>query len=98
MAMISSARDSIASAIFNKAFCRCDGVESRHPGNASLAALKAESTSAALDLGARAYSLPVEGFISGELSPDVESTELPLMKLVNFSMELSLPIPPLANQ
>jgi hypothetical protein len=42
--------------------------------------------------------LPVEGFTSGELSPDVESTELPLMKLVNFSMELSLPIPPLANQ
>ena len=50
------------------------------------------------DLGARAYSLPVDGLISGEVSPDVESTALPLMKLFNFSMELSLPIPPLANQ
>ena len=73
-------------------------MESRQPGNASLAALKAASTSAAFDLGARAYSLPVDGLISGELSPDVESTALPLMKLVNFSMELSLPIPSWPNQ
>ena len=44
------------SAIFNSARCRCDGVESRHPGNASLAARNAASTSAAFDFGAVAYA------------------------------------------
>jgi hypothetical protein len=52
MAITSSARDSIASAIFSNARWRCEGVESRQSTNASLAALNAASISAAFDLGA----------------------------------------------
>ena len=48
----SSARDSIASAIFNKAFCRSLGVESRKSSNAFAAAFMALSTSVALEIGA----------------------------------------------
>ena len=46
----------MASAILNSASWRCDGVESRHPGKASLAALNAESISALFDFGALAYA------------------------------------------
>jgi hypothetical protein len=42
----------MASAIFNKARWRSDGVESRHPTNALDAAVIALSTSAALEFGA----------------------------------------------
>ncbi|CAB4728483.1 unannotated protein [freshwater metagenome] len=65
----------MASAIFNSARWRCDGVESLQPGNALLAALKAASTSAALECGAVAKASPVDGFISVVVSPDVLSTE-----------------------
>lgn len=53
----------MASAIFKSARWRCDGVESRHSTNASLAALKAASISAAFDLGAVAKGCPVAGLI-----------------------------------
>ena len=95
--MISDWRSSIASAIFKSARWRCDGVESRHPGNALLAALNAASTSAVLDCGAVAKASPVDGFISVVVSPDLLSTEWPLIKFVNFSMRLSLPTERKAN-
>ena len=74
ISIISDWRSSIASAILSNARWRCDGVESRHPGNALLAALKAASTSAAFDFGAVAYAEPVDGLISEVVSPDVLST------------------------
>ena len=47
----SSARASIASAIFSRASCRTEGVVSRHTGNAAAAAAIAASTSAAPESG-----------------------------------------------
>ena len=64
MAIISSARDSMASAIFKSARWRSDGVESRHSGKALAAADIALSTSAALEFGAVAKAWPVAGLIS----------------------------------
>ena len=69
MAITSSARSSMASAIFNSARWRCDGVESRQSTKASLAALNAESISAAFDLGAVANGWPVAGLIKVVVSP-----------------------------
>ena len=84
MAMISSARDSIASAIFKSARWRSDGVESRHSGKALAAADIALSTSAALEFGAVANALPVAGFISVVTSPEEESTSFPFTKFCSF--------------
>ena len=88
---------SMASAIFKSARWRCDGVESRQSTNASLAALKAASISAAFDLGAVAKGCPVAGLIKVVVSPEVESTDLPLMKLLSFFMFQSLAISPRSN-
>ena len=74
----------MASAIFSSARWRSDGVESRQPGKASLAAFIALSISAALDLGAVANASPVEGLMSVVVSPDAPSTDCPLMKFCNF--------------
>ena len=82
--MISSARDSIASAIFNRARWRSDGVESRHSVNALAAAVIALSTSAALEFGAVAKAWPVAGLIRVVVAPEVESTNLPFTKFCNF--------------
>ena len=78
--MISSARDSIASAIFRSARWRSEGVESRHSVKALAAADIALSTSAAFEFGAVANASPVAGLISVVVSPDDESTSLPLTK------------------
>ena len=56
IAIISSARDSRASAIFNSARWRSLGVESRHPPKAFSATLSAWSTSAASEIGAVIYA------------------------------------------
>ena len=74
----------MASAIFNNARWRSDGVESRQIGKASLAAFIALSISAAFELGAVANACPVEGFMSVVVSPDALSTTFPLMKFCNF--------------
>ncbi|CAB4647495.1 unannotated protein [freshwater metagenome] len=86
IAMISSARSSIASAIFSNARWRVEGVESRQCAKASSAALNAASTSAAFDLGAVAKAVPVAGLIRVVDSPDFDSTDFPLMKLLSFFM------------
>ncbi|CAB4785730.1 unannotated protein [freshwater metagenome] len=52
MAIISSARDSIASAIFKRARWRSEGVASRHCVKAFAAAVIALLTSAAFEFGA----------------------------------------------
>ena len=82
----------MASAIFSNARWRCEGVESRHSGKASLAALYAASISAAFELGAVAKGCPVAGFTRVVVSPDVDSTDLPLTKLLSFFMCPSLAI------
>ena len=74
----------MASAILSSARWRSEGVESRHPGKASLAAFIALSISAAFDLGAVAKATPVDGLISVVVSPDAPSTDLPLMKFCSF--------------
>ena len=83
----------MASAIFNKARWRSDGVESRHPVKAFAAAVIALSTSAALEFGAVAKACPVAGFMRVVVAPEVESTNLPFTKFCNFfifSSDLSL--------
>ena len=72
------------SAILSKARWRSDGVESRQSTNASEAALRALSTSAAFELGAVANSLPVEGLMREVVSPDDESTSFPFTKFCSF--------------
>ena len=74
----------MASAIFKSARWRSDGVESRHPGKAPLAAFIALSISTSFDLGAVAKASPVEGLISVVVSPDAPSTNFPLMKFCSF--------------
>ena len=91
MAMISSARDSIASAILRSARWRSEGVESRHSVKALAAADIALSTSATFEFGAVANACPVAGLISVVVSPDDESTSLPLTKFCNFFI-LLLPL------
>jgi hypothetical protein len=54
--------------------------------------LYAASISAAFDLGAVAKGCPVAGFTRVVVSPDVESTDLPLTKLLSFFMCPSLAI------
>jgi len=88
IAITSSARSSIASAIFSRARWRCEGVESRQSTNASLAALNAASISAAFELGAVAKGWPVAGFTRVVVSPDFDSTDLPLMKLLLSSAKI----------
>ena len=89
--MISSARDSMASAILSSARWRSDGVESRHSVNALAAADIALSTSAAFELGAVANAWPVAGLINVVVSPDDESTNFPFTKFCNFFI-LVLPL------
>ena len=48
--------------------------------------------SAAFELGAVAKGWPVAGFTRVVVSPDVESTDLPLTKLLSFFMCPSLAI------
>ena len=74
----------MASAIFNSAFWRSDGVESRQSVNAPLAAFIALSISAALDFGAVAKGWAVAGLIRVVTSPDALSTDFPLMKFCSF--------------
>jgi hypothetical protein len=59
--------------------------------------LNAESISAAFDLGAVAKGWPVAGFTRVVVSPDCDSTDLPLMKLLSFFMCQSLAIPQESN-
>jgi hypothetical protein len=61
-------------------------VESRQIGNASAAAFIAMSTSAAFEFGAVAKTCPVAGLTKSVVLPDFDSTLLPFMKLLNFSM------------
>jgi hypothetical protein len=54
--------------------------------------LNAASISVALDLGAVAKGCPVAGFTRVVVSPEVDSTDFPLMKLLSFFMFQSLAI------
>ena len=74
----------MASAIFSSAFWRSEGVESRQSVKALLAAFIALSISAALDFGAVAKGWAVAGLIRVVTSPDVLSTDFPLMKFCSF--------------
>ena len=85
-AISSSARDSMASAMRNRARERWDGVVSRHPGKASAAAVIAASTSADPESGAVAYFSPVTGLTTSSVCPSAASTDLPLTKLENAFM------------
>jgi hypothetical protein len=49
------------------------------------------------DLGAVAKGCPDAGLIKVVVSPEVESTDLPLMKLLSFFMFQSLAISPKSN-
>ena len=90
IAIISSARDSNASAIFRRAFWRSAGVESRQDSKAIEAALMAWSTSAAFDIGAVAYGFPVTGLMSSLTLPDLLSKATPLTKFLSCFMVLLL--------
>ena len=50
----------------------------------------AASTSALFDFAASAYACPVDGSTIFVVSPDVDGTDLPLMKFAIFSMRATL--------
>jgi hypothetical protein len=54
--------------------------------------LNAASISAAFEFGAVAKGCPVAGFTRVVVSPEVESTDLPFIKLLSFFMCPSLAI------
>jgi hypothetical protein len=76
----SSARSSIASAIFSSASERSPGVVFAQPSNAARAAATALSTSAAVDSGACAIASPVAGLMTSSVWPSAGSTHSPPMK------------------
>src|SRR5512134_1842636 len=80
---ISSARSSIASAIFSSRFERSPGVAVDHPSKAPLAALTAASTSRLPDSGALAIVSPVAGSITASRSPSTGGTNLPPIMLLS---------------
>ncbi|MEY3482882.1 MAG: hypothetical protein RLZ40_925 [Actinomycetota bacterium] len=86
IAMNSSLRASMASAMRKSASERSDGVESFHVSKPRSAAFIAASTSACLLFGDVAYTLPVAGLMMSRVSPLAASTCLPSMKLRNFFM------------
>src|SRR4051812_47062816 len=85
-AIISSARDSSASAMRNSASERSLGVVSRQTSKAEAAARIAASMSPAEDSGAVPYTAPVTGLTTSVVRPSAASTCSPSTKLWNALM------------